>query len=130
MSYSESIASFLSFLRSCTEHTIDADLEDANNKLCDIEHMIELEDLHFYDFARLGKAMRTVRQERRTAKDTLSVLAPIRAWVADNTDVIHALQRLLGEVRKAEGKLENRYYNPKTDFVDKVLSAETKKCQK
>ena len=46
--------------------------------------------------------------------DAAEELEPIEQYVINNQPEIKALERLLGEVRKAERKHENRIYIPKS----------------
>ena len=71
MKYSEHVENFLNFLREAQrEYNIAADDEkSANGATQDILHSIELEEHKYHEYARLSKALREVRQERRRAKD-------------------------------------------------------------
>lgn len=89
---------------------------DADNETQDILHKLELGNNSYHETAGLAKLLRTVRQERREAKDNALMTAPVVDWVEENERVIKSLERLLGAVRKAEKSTEGRYYNPKTDI--------------
>ena len=91
---------------------------DTDNETQDILHKLELDDNSYHETAGLAKLLRTVRQERRKAKDNVLITAPIIEWVEENERVIKSLERLLGAVRKAEKSTEGRYYNPKTDILE------------
>lgn len=113
---SEQIDRFLSFLRECEQrvHMAEADEQEANSATQDILHSLELEDHEYRAYANLGKELRQVRRKRREAKDTFSTLTPVLAWVESNRAVIKSLERLLGDVRKAEKNTENRIYTART----------------
>ena len=112
---SSQIDAFLTFLRDCEQRCRIAEAEerDANNETQDILHSLELEPHDYHEYARLSKELRDVRQRRRRAKDTLSVISPVLDFVDGNRPFIKGMERLLGDVRKAEKKLENRVYVPR-----------------
>ena len=118
--YSLGIENFLQFLRDAKEVYNISKLKenDADNETQDILHKLELGNNSYHETAGLAKLLRTVRQERRKAKDNALMTAPIVDWVEENERVIKSLERLLGAVRKAEKSTEGRYYNPKTDILE------------
>lgn len=118
--YSLGIENFLQFLRDTKEVYDISKLKenDADNETQDILHKLELGDNSYHETAGLAKLLRTVRRERRKAKDNALMTAPIVDWIEENERVIKSLERLLGAVRKAEKSTEGRYYNPKTDILD------------
>lgn len=116
---SEPIESFLAYCRDCGQRyrmAID-DEEEMNRITQDILHEIELEEHDYHGYAKLSKELKATRQKRREAKDTIKCLLPIVNWVESNASVLKNMERLLGDVRKAEKSLENRVYakrsNPK-----------------
>lgn len=127
MKYSEYIENFLGSLRAVQqEYSVAITAErEANDATQDILHRIELGENSYHDLAKLAKALREVRQERRRAKDVQQELQPIAEWIENNFKVIKALERLLGDVRKSEKSTEGRYYNQKTDIVAKALGGDT-----
>lgn len=117
--YSNQISQFLSFIKDCEQRyrmAVD-DEEEMNRVTQDILHDIELEEHSYHEFAKLSKQLKEVRENRRKAKDTMKVMLPIVNWAETNANMIKSIERLLGEVRKAEKSLENRVYvkrsNPK-----------------
>jgi len=123
MKQSEYIEAFLSFLRSTEqEYTAATDEEAlADLRTQDLLHRLELYDDTYRETAKLGQLLRTVRKDRRTAKDTVELSRPVSNWVSDNRAIVKSLERLLGEVRKVEAYQEKRLYIPKTDILDEVL---------
>lgn len=73
---------------------------------------LELKDHEYRAYANLGKALRQVRRKSREAKDTLSTLTPVLVWVESNRAVIKSLERLLGDVRKAEKIRKTGFIRP------------------
>ena len=112
----EQIEVFLSFLRDCEQRyrMAEADEQEANSATQDILHSLELEEHDYRDYARLSEELRDVQRKRRSARDLLSVTAPILTWLDGNRTVVKSLEKLLGEVRKAERNTENRIYTPRT----------------
>lgn len=123
MNTSQSLSDFLEFLRqSQQDYSIAADIETTKSKETqDILHKIELDDVKYHDYAKLGKALKSIRNERREAKNIQLQLAPLVGWIRENQNVVRGLERLLGEVRKAETNIKNAHYYPRTDVVDEIL---------
>ena len=63
--------------------------------------------------SKISKELREVRQRRRAAKDTMSETDPVLDWIDQNRPIIKILERLLGDVRKAEKSTANRIYTPR-----------------
>lgn len=123
MNTSQSLSDFLEFLRqSQQDYSIAADIETTKSKETqDILHKIELDDVKYHDYAKLGKALKSIRNERREAKNIQLQLAPLVGWIKENQNVVRGLERLLGEVRKAETNIKNAHYYPRTDVVNEIL---------
>ena len=126
MKCSEDIEGFLNFLREAQrEYNIAADDEkSANGATQDILHSIELGEHKYHEYARLSKALREVRQERRRAKDIEQQIQPLQEWAAENAKAIKSLEQVLGADRKAERNMQERHYIPRTDVVKKILGGE------
>ena len=124
MKYSEHIESFLNFLREAQrEYNIAADDEkSANGATQDILHSIELGEHKYHEYARLSKALREVRQERRRAKDIEQQIQPLQEWVTENAKALKTLEQVLGAVRKAERSMQERHYIYKDGYSPKVYS--------
>ncbi len=123
MLLSENISDFLEFINAAkTDHRISCDLVKENEEaLADLAHRFELYDDIYNDTAKLAKAYRKVRRERRRAKDKMIITKPITDWAEKNSNCLKSLNQLLGEVRKTERSLLNRHYNYKTDIVSKTI---------
>lgn len=113
---SEPISAFLTYLRECEQQyrMAEDDEREANLETQDILHSIELENHDYHSLACLSGELKAVRQKRRASKDTMSTTVPVLEWVDSNRTVIKSLERLLGDVRKAEKNLDNRIYTPRT----------------
>lgn len=112
---SQGIETFLIYLRETEQryHMAESDEQEANDMTQDILHSLELQEHDYHEFARLSKKLSGVRQKRRTAKDTMCEAAPVLDWIDANRPVIKSLERLLGDVRKAEKSTKNRIYTPR-----------------
>lgn len=121
--FSSEISRFLDFLRFCEETNRTAAITeiDMDNKTQDILHHMELVENSQYDYICMGIALKDVRQKRRQAKDRKDITQPICAWYHENKKTIQELEKLLGTVRKAEKRTENRYYNNRTNIVGGIL---------
>ena len=123
MKASGHIQDFLTFLDRCGEEYIAAAEQErsTDKETQDILHRLELHEDSYHDTARLAKAMRAVRRDRRAAKDTKTVAEPIVKWAGKNGHVIKGLERLLDEVQKAEEWTESRSYTERTDILDGIF---------
>lgn len=124
--YSERLSDFLEFIRKAqSEYNIACQTEsEAVAETQDIEHYLELYHLDYYEYARLAKLLAEVRQKRRQAKDARLQLQPVIEWQAENGQVIKALERLLGSVRREERAQQGRHYTPKSGIVAAALQRE------
>lgn len=120
---SEYIEAFLKFLKDSSEQfSIAQSVEkDMDMQTQDILHHIELQENTPFEYITEGLFLRNIRRKRRRAKDTQRILKPVIAWVSDNARIIRSLEKLLGEVRKAERYTENQSYSPKTDVMEKIF---------
>jgi len=114
---SEQIDAFLTFLRDCEQrfHMAEAEEQESNAVTNDIHHSLELEEHGDGEILQLAKDLTRARRQRRKAKDEMDALSPVLLWVEENRSVVKGLERLLGDVRKAERRAENRIYTPRTE---------------
>lgn len=126
MKTSKQIEGFLDFLREVkTDYNIAVSSEkEANDATQDLLHSLELYENTYHEYARAAKKLAQVRQERRAAKDAREQLQLVMDWLEENDKVIHGLEKLLGNVRKAEKATEGRFYTPKTDVLDGISREE------
>ena len=117
---SVTLSEFLNWLREVkADHSHAQDtLKWCDDATQDILHKLELEPIKYKERARIATKLQSIRRERRAAKDTIRVTEDMAAWIDSNSAVIKTLERLLGSVRKAEGKLDNRMYINRTDVFD------------
>lgn len=117
---SVTLSDFLNWLREVKSdygHAQDT-LKWCDDATQDILHKFELEPIKYKERARIATKLQSIRRERRAAKDLIRVTEDMAAWIDSNSAVIKSLERLLGSVRKAEGKLDNRMYVNRTDVFD------------
>lgn len=112
---SNQIDIFLAFLRECEQryHMAEADEQEANAITNDILHALELKENSEEELLRLVQELGQARRQRRQAKDAMGETAPVLDWMDENRAVVKRLERLLGDVRKAERCAENRIYTPR-----------------
>lgn len=123
---SKPVEGFLDFLREARAayNIARSEESDANDATQDLLHSLELEEHRYHDCARLSSALRDVRRQRRAAKDAVQRLHPLVEWMDRNNRTIKEMERLLGDIRKAEASTENRHYNHKTDIVQQVIGGQ------
>ena len=119
---SDNIADFLSYMEEqCQMYDIARDmLKECDEATQDILHKMEIDPVKYKERARLATKLQSIRRQRRTAKDMTETTKIISIWVKDNKSIIGSLQRLLGDVRKAEKKQQNRTYIPRTNVIEEI----------
>lgn len=119
---SDKIADFLSYMEEqCQMYDIARDmLKECDEATQDILHKMEIDPVKYKERARLATKLQSIRRQRRTAKDITETTKIISIWVKDNKSIIGSLQRLLGDVRKAEKKQQNRTYIPRTNVMEEI----------
>ena len=122
MKNSEHISSFLKFLKDIqTDYNIALETEkEADRETQDILHRLELGNDSYHDMAQMSKIIKSVRLERRKAKDAKTEAEPVMRWLKESPQTVRVLEQLLGEVRKAEKYNSNRHYTNKTDILDGI----------
>ena len=119
---SDKIADFLSYMEEqCQMYDIARDmLKECDEATQDILHKMEIDPVKYKERARLATKLQSIRRQRRTAKDMTETTKIISIWVKDNKSIIGSLQRLLGDVWKAEKKQQNRTYIPRTNVIEEI----------
>lgn len=119
MKASKELEQFLDFLKSAESQLDQATTgqQEAEAETQDILHALELEKHSYHEMAALSRKLAEVRQNRRQHKDNAAQLAPVVEWARGNIEVVRGLQRLLGDVRKAERSTQNRFYTPRTNVL-------------
>lgn len=124
--FGNKIENFLSFCRECVDANRRAAIAemDADNKMQDILHRIELGENYPEDYITMGIAQANIRKERRVAKDVVKITYPIVQWVNKNQKTINELEKLLGDVRKAEKNTVGRMYSNRTKILEGLFEEE------
>lgn len=123
MRRSEKLSEFLNFICQVKpEYDYYLDVQaDAEAKILDLLHEIELVPHNAFDMVKIYKQLRESRKQRRLAKDSIRELTPLVTWVEDNKKEIEALKRTLGDVRKVEKMEDGRIYLYRTEIVAETL---------
>ncbi len=128
MKRSEKLSEFLNFICQVKpEYDYYLDVQaDAEAKILDLLHEIELVPHNAFDMVKIYKQLRESRKQRRLAKDSIRELTPLVTWVEDNKKEIEALKRTLGDVRKVEKMEDGRIYLYRTEIVAETLKKNDK----
>ena len=123
MKRSEKLSEFLNFICQVKpEYDYYLDVQaDAEAKILDLLHEIELVPHNAFDMVKIYKQLRESRKQRRLAKDSIRELTPLVTWVEDNKKEIETLKRTLGDVRKVEKMEDGRIYLYRTEIVAETL---------
>ena len=116
------IAKFWQFLHQVeTKSTISAADESKYDKeIQDLLHKIEMEDCTEEESLKIIKRIKELRQERRTCKDYLSLVAPILEFLKDesNAKCLKTLANIAGRVNNKAKQMQNRIYFMRTREKD------------
>lgn len=128
---SKEIDDFLTFLREIEQrHSISLSLEqDMNDETQDILHIIEFEEIGQAEKDILYNKLREIRQKRRTAKEYVLTTTAVVSWTEENRGFIKGLEKLLGEVRKAERYNQNKIFTPRTGIAEEIFNTNYKEEQ-
>lgn len=125
--WSDALSEYLKFFKLAQSEKSKADeaLADTNEQIQDLLHHLEFEDLKYHEKAKIAIKIEELRHERRLAKYQIEQTTPIVDWVNKNTAAIHSMEKLLGEIRKAEQHTdpERLSYNYKTSVVQDLLGS-------
>lgn len=91
------------------------------DKTQDILHELELVQHTHNERGRLAKELAEVRRKRRDAKDTIEVLDPLIQWVGNHKKEMDALTKVLGEMRRADNRRENRLYYKRAEGNHEII---------
>ena len=127
---SEKISEFLQLIQTVQEnasHSKD-ELVRTEQLSMDYLHQLELETSTYHDRAKIAAGLRTARQQRRDAKNTLEVIEPLLSFVESDRGkvLIHQLREILGATRKAEKLISNRSYTPRVLTQEEYYSSRRK----
>jgi hypothetical protein len=129
MAYSEDLSYILDFFKNCQEDLrfANSDVTDYDRALSDLEHELELGKRGYHEKAKIANRITEIRKERRQAKYTIEQVTPIAEWADRNQRVLKELERLLGDVRKAESHTDPQklFYNYRTDVVQKLFDEDS-----
>ena len=123
--YSDALSEFIKFFKKAEEDKRIADLtlSDTDKMLSDLEHELEFGSRTYHERAKIAGKISEIRKERRAAKYTIEQLTPVQDWIDKNQHVLRGLEKLLGEVRKAEAHTdpEKLFYNYRTDIIKELF---------
>ena len=122
MEHSKGLEEFLKFLKDCEDEYEFAECQEKemDSATQDILHELEFGEAGYHEIARLSKALASIRKERRVAKNKKECLQPINLWLSQNRETINQLKRVLGDIRKAEKRIDCRMYRPRTNVLEKI----------
>ena len=114
--WSAPLEAFLACLREAEQrcHMAEADEQEESGVTQDILHNLELVEHTGEELLALGTELAESRRRRRRAKDTLQAAGPLVLYAEGHRRELKDLEKLLGEVRRAERATEGRIYTPRS----------------
>ena len=115
--FSDTIAEFCNFVADAQAQRgfLDEELTRLDALTQDYLHALELGELSYHERARIATDLANCRKERRKVKDTIEVIDAFVIFEDEKESKAHMnkLRQVLGQVRSAEKKHNNRIYIPK-----------------
>lgn len=115
--FSDRIADFCNFVADAQAQRkfLDEELIRLEALTQDYLHALELGELSYHERARIATELADCRKERRKVKDTIEVIDAFVIFEDEKESKTHMnrLRQVLGQVRNAEKKHNNRIYIPK-----------------
>ena len=92
---SETISTFIEFIKDSVDVYQEAItyLSDSDRETQDLLHFIELENVDAPTRMRIYKKLKSVRQKRRCAKNTIELLHPIVDWYHKQGNALNPLEK-------------------------------------
>lgn len=81
----------------------------------DYLHQLELDELNYYERAKVATRLAQCRKLRRISKDTVEVLEPLIAFLDSEKGrgMMNLMRETLGKTRKVEERMKTRTYRNK-----------------
>ena len=115
--FSDTIAEFCNFVADAQAQRgfLEEELTRLDALTQDYLHALELGELSYHERARIATDLANCRKERRKVKDTIEVIDAFVIFEDEKESKAHMnkLRQVLGQVRSAEKKHNNRIYIPK-----------------
>lgn len=86
---------------------------ELDKETSDMLHDLEFDKFYRTEGHRKARHMQAIRQERRAAKNTIELLAPLRDFARNNRNLRSSVKRVLNEIEKAANAQETRVYIPR-----------------
>lgn len=122
---SENISAFIDFINDSIEvyHEAIQDLSDADRKIQDLLHFIELEKADACTMSRVYKKLKLTRIKRRCLKNTIELLQPLVRWHDKHGSSLVPLNKnVLPAVQAVEALQEKREYYIKSDILNDLTT--------
>jgi hypothetical protein len=126
---SEHVENFLLFIDeirmqvAVSKHAYD----ESNLQIQDLLHFLEFGNVKDdKDRIKIAKEITSIRRFRRGHDDRNEIFSVVQDWANSHPSEMRSIEKLAGDVRKAEHRKLKRSYQPRTDIVTDLFGAETK----
>lgn len=104
-------------------------LSEKDMELSDLDHYIENHILKSYEYAKVGKLRKTLREERREIKNNIEILEIIKRFTDkyNNKMITGDIIQNLKEQERIKKRQTNPTYTYRTNILEKIRNKESKK---
>lgn len=108
----ENLNQALSFITSIETrfNALHQELNDINNKMCDLEHDIENSNFNACEGYQKAKALKELRQDRRKLKNEIDMLTKLHEWRQRNKSLEIELFKIQSQMKKLKEQQDNWIY--------------------
>lgn len=112
MDWTNQINIIASTLTNAEEHwkELGEDLNNINNRLCDLEHKIENDNFNACEGYKLAKQLKEIRQERRKIKNEIAQLEPLYNYLQNHKQINIDMFKVKTQIDKIDYQQKNWAY--------------------
>lgn len=97
-------------------------LSEKDTELSDLDHYIEIHNLKAYEYAKLGKLRKTLREERRVIKNNIEIIGEIKRFTDkyNNKLITGDILKTLKGYKSIKNRQDNPVYTYRTNILERL----------
>lgn len=97
-------------------------LSEKDTELSDLDHYIEIHNLKAYEYAKLGKLRKTLREERRVIKNNIEIIGEIKRFTDkyNNKLITGDILKTLKGYKTIKNRQDNPVYTYRTNILERL----------
>lgn len=102
-------------------------LSQKDMELCDLYHYIEIHKLKAYEYAKVGRLIKTLREERRQIKNNIEMITEIKQFTDkyNNRLITGDIIKTLKGYRTIKNRQESPKYSYRTNILERLENGES-----